>query len=48
MFDDVKLAADDDICEALCEVDETQQVEYLLSLIECAIFQLKHKQGFKV
>ena len=41
---DVKLAADDDVCELLCgEIPEDQIAEYLIALIECATYQLKLK-----
>lgn len=41
--DDVKLAADDEICELLVrvEVDPEQMTEFLLALLECVTFQLK-------
>jgi hypothetical protein len=40
---DVKLYADDKLCESLCEMPEDQVAEYLIALIECATFQLKVK-----
>lgn len=43
MENDVSLAADDAVCELLCEVEQDRQAEYLIALIECATFQLKLK-----
>jgi hypothetical protein len=48
MIENIQLAADDAICEALCEIPEDQAVEYLIALIECAISQLKLKMEIPI
>ena len=43
MIENVKLCADDAMCELLCGIPEDQAAEFLIALIENATFQLKLK-----